>query len=300
MQHRLLYFLLVLGFVVWGMGCSDGKSKADEQIARIPVEVMPVQPSRIVQSLAYNGDVEAEFEVKVFSKIPDRIEKYYVDEGSYVKKGAPIASIYASTIEQAVRQAEAGLAAAKAQEANVRVDYDRAQRLFKENAMSKQQFDMVETQYEAAKAGLEQAEAGAVSAKSTLDDARVSAPISGIIGKRFYEAGDMANPAMPVATIVQMERVKVAVDATETDLGKLKVGQIAEIQVRSFPDEIFSGRIEKISPVLDPMTRMAKVEIIVDNPDHTAQAGHVRQGQDRHWRTEGCHRRAALRDPREQ
>jgi multidrug efflux pump subunit AcrA (membrane-fusion protein) len=46
-----------------------------------------------------------------------------------------------------------------------------------------------------------------------LADATVSAPISGIIGKRYYEEGDMANPAMPLVSIVQMNRVKVSFNA---------------------------------------------------------------------------------------
>jgi len=268
----MIYGLIIISLSLMGAGCGNKATKSEET-ARVPVEVMPVQTGRIVQSLTFNGDVEAELEVKVFSKIPDRIEKYFVDEGSFVRQGDPIALIYATTLQQAVRQAEAGLSAAKAQEANVAVEYERAQRLFKENAMSKQQYDMVVTQYEAAKAGLEQAQAALLSAKSTLADATVSAPIAGIIGKRYYEAGDMANPALPIATVVQMERIKVTLDATENDIGRIRVGQEAEVQVRSFGDETFMGKVIKISPVLDPMTRMATVEVLVNNPDRRLKPG---------------------------
>ncbi|NLP12546.1 efflux RND transporter periplasmic adaptor subunit [bacterium] len=272
MQRKMAYGLIVLSLSLMGSGCGNKETKSDET-ARVPVEVTQVQTSRVLQSLTFNGDVEAELEVKVFSKIPDRIEKYYVDEGSFVQKGSPIALIVATTIQQGVRQAEAGLSAAKAQEANVSVEYERAQRLFKENAMSKQQYDMVVTQYEAAKAGLEQAQAALLSAKSTLADATVTAPIAGIIGKRYYEAGDMANPALPVATVVQMERVKITFDATENDIGKIRLGQEAEVQVRSFGNETFMGKVRKISPVLDPMTRMATVEVLVNNPDRRLKPG---------------------------
>ncbi len=272
MQRKMAYRLIILGLSLMGAGCGN-KEKKSEETARVPVEVTQVQTGRVLQSLSFNGDIEAELEVKVFSKIPDRIEKYFVDEGSLVRQGAPIARIFSTTIQQAVRQAEAGLSAAKAQEANVAVEYERAQRLFKENAMSKQQYDMVVTQYEAAKAGLEQAQAALLSAKSTLADATVTAPISGIIGKRYYEAGDMANPALPVATVVQMERIKVVLDATENDIGRIKVGQEAEVQVRSFNNETFVGKVNKISPVLDPMTRMATVEVLVNNSDRRLKPG---------------------------
>jgi RND family efflux transporter MFP subunit len=269
MLKRWVYGLLALTVLV--IGCS--KKSQEEQVVKVPVEVQTIATGNLVQNLTYNGDINAEFEVKVFSKIPDRIERFNVDMGSFVTQGQPIARIVATTIEQAVRQAEAGLAAARAQEANVKVEYERAQRLQRENAISKQQYDLVVTQYEAAKAGLETAEAALRSAKSTLDDATVTAPISGIIGKRFYEAGDMANPAVPLVTVVQMNRVKILFDATETDLGKIKLGQDATVAVRSFPDETFNGRINKISPVLDPYTRLAQVEVIMDNPGHKLKPG---------------------------
>lgn len=258
-------------------GCSQQSEK--EQVVKIPVEVMTVKNGTVVQSLNFSGDIKAELEVKVFCKIPDRIEKYFVDEGDFIQRGGPIARIYAATIEQAVKQAEAGLAAAKAQEANVRVEYERAQRLLPENAMSKQQFDLVQTQYEAAKAGLEQAQAALASVKSTLDDATVTAPIAGIIGKRYFEAGDMANPAMPVVSIVQMDRVKVTFDATETDLGQLRVGNETAVSVKSSPNEKFFGKVTKISPVLDPLTRMASVEVLVDNRDRALKPGMFGQVQ---------------------
>jgi RND family efflux transporter MFP subunit len=252
-------------------GCSQ--EAKEEQAVKIPVEVMTVKTGTVVQSITFNGDIRAELDVKVFSKIPDRIEKYFVEEGDFVPRGGPVARIYAATIEQAVRQAEAGLAAAKAQEANVRVEYERAQRLLPENALSKQQFDMVQTQYEAAKAGLEQAQAAVASIQSTLDDATVTAPIAGIISKRYYEAGDMANPVMPVVSIVQMDRVKITFEATENDLGMIRVGNEATVSVKSYPNEKFSGKVTKISPVLDPLTRMASVEVQVDNRDRALKPG---------------------------
>lgn len=266
---------IVLGFlIIMGLfsACSKSEGENNESEA-VPVEVSVVKLGTVSQLLTYSGDIHAEYEVKVFSKISDRIEKFYVDEGDNIKKDQVIAHITATTIEQGVRQAEAALVAARAQETNLKVEYDRAKRLFSENAMSKQQYDGIQTQYEAAKAQAEQAQAGLISVKSQLKDAELTAPISGIIGQRFYEEGDMASPGMPVVSIVQMEKVKIIFDATEEDLGKLDIGQEATIKVRSYIDQTFSGKVQKISPVLDPQTRMAKVEVLIDNPDYLLKPG---------------------------
>jgi RND family efflux transporter MFP subunit len=273
-MKKLLIFTVLLSLgILFGSGCTRSDSSNSEAEEKIPVEVTTVQLGDVVQSLSYNGDIKAEYEVKVFSKIPDRIEKFFVDESDIVKKGAPIAKILATTIEQGVRQAEAILIAAQAQAANLRVEYDRALRLSKENAMSQQQFDAIKTQYESVQAQVEQAQAALASAKSQLNDALVTAPITGIVGKRYYDAGDMANPADPLVTIVQMDRVKIEFDATEVDLGRLSVGQPAAIAVKAYPDQLFTGKVDKISPVLDPTTRMAEVDVIVDNRDRKLMPG---------------------------
>lgn len=268
--YMLLSIIIMMG-LIWSCSESDGENVAESNA--VPVEVSIVKLGNVQQSLNYSGDILAEYEVKVFSKVSDRIEKFYVDEGDVVKEGQALARIAATTIKQGVRQAKAALAAARAQEANLKVEYDRAKRLFSESAMSKQQFDGIQTQYEAAKAQAEQAEAGLISAQSRLKDATLTAPISGIIGKRYYDQGDMANPSMPVLSIVQMDKVKISFDATEEDLGKLTVGQEATVKVRSYTEKIFSGTVQKISPVLDPQTRMAEVEVLIDNPDHLLKPG---------------------------
>jgi len=259
--------LMMVVVTAWYLvsGCGKSDSSDVEQKEKVPVEVSTVQIGKVLQSVKYRGDIAAEIEVKVFSKIPDRIEKYFVDEGDAVRKGDPIARIVATTIEQGVKQAEAMLVAARAQESNLAVEFERAQRLYQEDALSKQQFETIKTQYESVQAQVIQAEAALASAKSLFSDATVTAPISGIIGKRYYENGDMANPAVPLVTIVKTERVKIKFNVTEQDLGKLAIGQTARINVKAFPDQVFEGKVQKISPILDPSTRMAEVEVLLDN-----------------------------------
>lgn len=249
-----------------------------EKIA-VPVEVMAVKRGDVKQTLHFNGDIKAEYKVKVFSKIPDRITQFYVDEGDKVSKGDVIVTVEATLLKQAVRRTEAGLAAAKAQLANVSAEYQRAERLYSENAMSKQQYDAVKTQYEAAQSQVDQAEAGLASTQSNLRDASITAPISGIIGERNYETGDMASPQLPLVTIVQTDNVKMVFDATEKELGQLKIDQPATVEVTSYPDNQFLGKILKISPILDPITRLATIEILIPNTEAKLKPGMFAQAE---------------------
>lgn len=273
MKRTIYFFMIVAGWAAFLTSCDQSDPKDSQVEAKIPVEVMTIRLGNLAQTLSYYGDIKAEFEVKVFSKVPDRIERFFVDAGDNVAKGAPIARIVATTIEQAVRQAEAAVTAAQAQEANLRSEYDRFELLYRDLSVSKQQYDAIATQYEAAKAQVKQTEAALTSAKSLLHDATITAPIAGIIGKRYCEAGDMAAPALPLVSVCQMDRVKMTFEATEKDLAKLAIGQKTVVQVSTYPDRTFEGKVVKISPVLDPLTRLAEVEVLLDNTEHKLKPG---------------------------
>ncbi len=273
-RNLIIYLITIVSGLLLFIGCGQqGSTDETENDVRIPVETMKVQRKTVEKEVSYTGDIRAEQEVKVFSKVPDRILSFEVDEGDYVNVGDLIARIEATKIKEAVNQAKAGLVSAKAQFANFQMEYQRAQRLIKEDAMSQQQFDAIKTQFEAAQAGVDQAEAALAQTNSQLADANVTAPISGIVGTRYYEQGDLASGPLPLVTVVQMNRVKVIVNAPEQDFGQLKLGQCATIAVMSYPDETFTGQITKISPVLDPITRMGKIEIMVDNADKRLKPG---------------------------
>lgn len=270
-RERHLIYIIVTALAAVLIACSSKKDAAEGE--KVPVEVATAQRRSVERTLAYDGDIKGEFEVQVFSRIPDRIEKFLVDVGDRVRQGALIARVRATAIEQSVLQAEAGLVAARSQEANVRLEFERSQRLFQEKALSQQQLDAIKTQFEAVTAQREQAESMVKTAKSQLNDAQITAPISGVIATREYEDGDMASPARPLVTIVQMNRVKVAFDVAESDIGMLKTRQSAEVRVKSYPDRVFHGTVSEISPVLDPVTRMARVEVALDNRDQVLKPG---------------------------
>jgi membrane fusion protein, multidrug efflux system len=145
--------------------------------------------------------------------------------------------------------------------------------LYKAKAISDSQWDQVVTQKEVASAGLQQAEAALKMAETQLGYATITAPISGYISNMAYRVGDMSTPQKPFATINQVETVKIIINVTEKDLGAIEKGQRSEISVSTYPDLIFEGIVTTVSPVIDPMTRTAKIEIIADNPDMKLKPG---------------------------
>jgi len=89
--------------------------------------------------------------------------------------------------------------------------------------------------------------------------------IGGIVAKIFLKPGETVSPALPVITVENIHRVKAIAKISEKNLSRIKVGNTVEISADGYPGQIFTGKINEISPVLDAMSRSAEVTILVDN-----------------------------------
>lgn len=247
--------------------------EAGEDLTVVPVYVHRVEPEHIAQKVQYLGNISGDPSVVVYPKISDIIIEMKIENGDYVKKGDILAIINDATVRSAKDQAEAAYFSAKSQVANVMVEYERMKTLNEANAISRSQWDQVVTQREVAEAGLQQAEAALEMAKTQLDYAKLKAPISGYVSNLAYEVGDMSTPQKPLATIHQISSVKANIKVTEKDLAYIRKGQDCEIAISAYPDQIFKGKVDNISPVIDPQTHTALVEIYADNSDEMLKPG---------------------------
>jgi len=94
----------------------------------------------------------------------------------------------------------------------------------------------------------------------------VTAPVSGTVGKVYVEVGQTVAPGMPVASVTSYgERVKVKVNVSDQDLRFIRPGALGSVSVVAFPDTTFTGRVSRVSPVLDQTSRTATAELVVDN-----------------------------------
>ncbi len=239
----------------------------------VPVNVRPVEAGNIVEKIQYLGDIEGNPSVVVYPKLTDIITDIHVENGDYVHKNDVLANINDATVRASKRQVEAAYLSAKSQVANVNVEYERMKILFDENAISRSNWDQIVTQREVAEAGLKQAEAALEIASTQLKYATITAPISGYVSNTMYEPGDMATPQKPFASIHKIKTLKIDVNVTESDLGKIAIGKRCEVSVSAYPDEIFEGNVINISPVINPMTRTAEIEVQIDNADMRLKPG---------------------------
>ncbi|HOW97800.1 MAG TPA: efflux RND transporter periplasmic adaptor subunit [Kiritimatiellia bacterium] len=105
-----------------------------------------------------------------------------------------------------------------------------------------------------------------------FEKAPVKSPLGGIVGRVYVDLGANVTPQTPVALVVNMDQAKINLDIPERYLPRLAPGQVALITVDAY-DGIFTGRVSKISPVVDLATRTAPVEILAPNRAHELKPG---------------------------
>ncbi|MEW6517264.1 MAG: efflux RND transporter periplasmic adaptor subunit [candidate division FCPU426 bacterium] len=112
----------------------------------------------------------------------------------------------------------------------------------------------------------------------TYEPAPVKAPIAGQVAQRFLEIGTavsagMGGPGTPVALIVNPGQLEVKVNVIEKDAARVQPGQEALVRVDAYPTEVFRGRIDRVSPVVDRMTRTTLVVVRLESPEGKLKSG---------------------------
>ncbi|MFB0527599.1 MAG: efflux RND transporter periplasmic adaptor subunit [bacterium] len=106
-----------------------------------------------------------------------------------------------------------------------------------------------------------------------FEEAKVKSPLSGTVGRLYLDKGSTISLETPVALIARMDQVKVEFSIPEKDMMKVYKEQQARVKVDAYPDRTFNGKVTRLSPVVDPMTRSAYAEVTLSNPDHWLKPG---------------------------
>ncbi len=128
-----------------------------------------------------------------------------------------------------------------------------------------------------------------------LDDAVVRAPIAGVVSERPVHVGEFISERTPVATIVQVNPLKLRTGVQERHAGIVQPGQTVEFRVESFGDTVFQGKVAYVSPSLDETMRTFTMEALVDNGDLRLKPGFFAKGRDPHPPRRGSARGAGRR-----
>jgi len=256
-------------------------------IAPLTVEVGTVHRAQMAQQLTVVGNLIGDATVAVVPKVAGRLEAVYVRLGDHVMPGQRVAKIEDQELQEQVKQAQAAFEVANAtirqREADLalaKTNVERSRSLFERQLLPKQTLDDNEARYQSALAQLDLAKAQNTQSQARLDELRITlanttipSPVDGFVARRAADPGAFVSNNAPVIDVVDIRRVRLVVNVVEKDLRQVNVNDTAAVNVDAFPGEMFTGRITRLAPVLDPTTRTASIEIEIPNGDFRLKPG---------------------------
>jgi cobalt-zinc-cadmium efflux system membrane fusion protein len=286
MRNIFLFLLFAVAILITSCGARTEEATSNSQVFCIPDSLMTnitmdtVRSEYVMSDLKLSGKIsfnEDDVE-KVFPVVSGHVAEVKVSLGDYVQKGQLLATVRSSDMANYFDEyhtAESQLAVAKK---NMEVAAD----MRKSGITSDKDYLVAQSEYNKALADFNKikevlkiygGEGGENDpAASTY---RIKAPISGFIVEKNMNTGMelRADDANNLFTISDLKEVWATANVYETDIAKIKMGNDAEITTLSYPNHVFSGKVEKISNLLNPETNVMSVKIRLRNPDYTLKPG---------------------------
>ena len=269
MKIKIL-FLFFLAILILN-GCSK---KEEESVDKtVPVKIYKVKSETIANYIRVTGLVTAEEDVKVYSKVAERIEKVSVKPGQKVYKDQVLVEQKNDILKQGLEFANSALKGAEAQAKLAAQEFERMNNLHKEKAVSQQQFDQSKTAKETTEHAYSQAKSAYEQAKEQFENSFVKAPFDGIAAAVYVEENQMINAGQPVVQVLSSSKMKSKVNLTGEDIQNVNNGQKVKIKFPTILGEEFIGKVSKINGAIDQISKTLEVEIEFLSSDQRIKSG---------------------------
>ena len=235
--------------------------------------VTPTQASTI---LTASGYIVARSKAEISPKTVGRIAWINLEEGQKVKKGELVARLEAQELDAQKRSSLAQRDQTLAQLANARLDRERARQLVAERIGTQQALDTADAQVKSYEAQVQSYEAQARYFEEQIKNAEIYAPIDGVVTVKKAFLGETVAPqgfggagsaGATFAIIVDLSSLEMEADINEQNVGKLVLGQPAEVALDAYPDKPYKARLRQIVPTADRQKGSVKVKIELQDKD---------------------------------
>lgn len=253
---------LAFSFTLAGCGGEDHSKVKEEPARSVQAQVTAIQPVETQSTTITPGTVVALESVKVASRLMGYIKDIAVVEGQSVKAGQRLFTIDPLDIEGAVAQARLGLQQAEDALKDAKADHERFEALYKDEVVSRQQYEKMKLNYDMAVSRASQAKAGLGTAQGQLKYAVVTSPINGVVTQKLAMEGDIAAPGHPVLMVENPARLQVQTSVPEALFKTLKPGQAVQVEVDG-QDKAIVAKVARLSPAADPMSHTYGVKLDV-------------------------------------
>ncbi len=274
-------FLLPVAFAIAACGAEADKADAPAAPAAVQVgqeNIITVVREAIVTGPIISGELRAEREATVRAEISGPVVQVNAQEGQAVRQGALLGRIEATALDDARRSAVSAVTSAENQLAVARREAERTEQLVSAGALAARDLDLAKANVTAAEAQLADARSRLVGAQEQAGDAVLRAPISGILSERAVNVGDVVSPGTALFTIIDPRSMRLEASVPSEELSALRIGATVQFSVRGY-EQPFEGRIERISPQADSVTRQVPIFVAIPNVGGRLVAGLFAEGR---------------------
>ncbi|WP_321371275.1 efflux RND transporter periplasmic adaptor subunit [uncultured Draconibacterium sp.] len=250
--------------------------------------VQEITPQNITLYKDFPATLEGEQTVEIRPRVAGYIEKIFVDEGDYVKKGQLLFQLNANDIRAQVRSAEAQVKVAESQVATAKIELEKTRPLVEKDIVSDFQLESVKTSLQSAEAQLAQANANLANAKANLSYTMISSPTDGFIGTFPYRVGSLVSSSVtqPLTTVSNTASMRAYFSINEKaflQLTKNLEGNTTTEKLANLPDvdlilpdqSVYpqKGKIEIASGIVDPQTGAINMRASFPNVEGDLRSG---------------------------
>jgi len=239
----------------------------DEPLAEPARPALVVQPGAgIASASVYSGEVRALEEPQLSFRISGKIAKRFVDVGTAVKAGQPLAQLDSSDVNLQAQSAQAALASAQSDLALAKSELQRYKALVDKQVVSRSLYETRQSAYQAAAARVKQARANANVSSNQTGYAILRAPKNGVIAQRMAEAGQVVAAGQTVFVLATDGAREISISVSEQFVSQFQPGRKMAVELWAAPGKIFPATLREISPSADPLARTfaAKVSFKAD------------------------------------
>lgn len=222
--------------------------------------------------LAASGKIEAVNSANLSTRMMGFVTKVYVNVGQKVTKGQLLLAINNADLQAKRAQINAGIIEATAAFTNAEKDYKRFQVLFTENSASQKEMDDMTARYQMAKARLEAAKQMKNEIEAQFAYVNITAPFNGIVTNTFVEAGDMANPGIPLVAVEAPGAFEVKAMVPESEISSITNGVKVSVLVKSINTQI-TGTVTEVSSSAKNTGGQYLVKVTLDSSDSSVRSG---------------------------
>jgi HlyD family secretion protein len=256
----------VVGGALWVHQRADARSTPSYRLGK-------VEAGTIRSTVSATGTMNAVRTVEVGTQVSGQIAAVYVDYNSHVTKGQLIARIDPILQQQAVQDAQAGVARAEAPLTQTRLELERSKTLHDQKIITDAEYNLAQSNYAVAKANATSASISLQKARQNLAYTNIYSPIEGVVVERAMDVGQTvaASLSAPKLFVIanDLSQMQILASVDESDIGKITTGQPVSFTVQSYPDQHFEGTVKQVRLNSTTVNNVVSYTAIVSatNPD---------------------------------